>query len=231
MVVYPHPADRVWAALTSSEALAAWFMPNDFEPAVGHRFTFQAKPADPRPAAACLPGRAGGHERRARSRALRRGLARLPGHLPSLGKVPGVTASDVTASVRSNHVALTNLEVISVPVSDQERAKQFYVGKLGFTVQIDAGFGEAMRWVMLRPPGSGTCITLVTWFETMPAGSLNGSVLGCDNLEKTLDDLASQGVAFHEDEIQSAPWGRWKTFSDPDGNGWILQQSNPDFGG
>ncbi len=43
-VVYPHPADRVWAALTSSEALAAWFMPNDFEPAVGHRFTFQAKP-------------------------------------------------------------------------------------------------------------------------------------------------------------------------------------------
>ena len=40
-VVYPHPVDRVWAALTSSEALAAWLMPNDFEPAVGHRFTFR----------------------------------------------------------------------------------------------------------------------------------------------------------------------------------------------
>ena len=43
--VYPHPVDRVWAALTSSEALAAWLMPNDFQPAVGHRFTFRTKPA------------------------------------------------------------------------------------------------------------------------------------------------------------------------------------------
>ena len=44
-VVYPHPVDRVWAALTSSEALAAWLMPNDFQPVVGHRFTFRTKPA------------------------------------------------------------------------------------------------------------------------------------------------------------------------------------------
>src|SRR5215472_6231567 len=44
-VVYPHPVDRVWAALTSSEALAAWLMPNDFQPVVGHRFTFRTRPA------------------------------------------------------------------------------------------------------------------------------------------------------------------------------------------
>ena len=44
-VTYPHPVDRVWAALTSSEALAAWLMPNDFEPVIGHRFTFRTKPA------------------------------------------------------------------------------------------------------------------------------------------------------------------------------------------
>jgi uncharacterized protein YndB with AHSA1/START domain len=43
-VSYPHPPSRVWEALTSSEALAAWFMPNDFEPVAGHRFTFQTKP-------------------------------------------------------------------------------------------------------------------------------------------------------------------------------------------
>jgi uncharacterized protein YndB with AHSA1/START domain len=43
-MTYPYPADRVWAALTSSEALSAWFMPNDFKPAVGHRFTFRARP-------------------------------------------------------------------------------------------------------------------------------------------------------------------------------------------
>jgi predicted enzyme related to lactoylglutathione lyase len=128
-------------------------------------------------------------------------------------------------------MALTNLEVVSVPVSDQERAKQFYADQLGFSVEIDSTFGESMRWVMLRPPGSRTAITLVNWFETMPAGSLNGSVLGCDDLEKTLAELTARGVTFAEDEIQEAPWGRWKTFTDPDGNGWVLQQNNPSFGG
>jgi predicted enzyme related to lactoylglutathione lyase len=128
-------------------------------------------------------------------------------------------------------MALTNLEVVSVPVSDQERAKQFYAGQLGFSVEIDSTFGESMRWVMLRPPGSRTAITLVNWFESMPAGSLNGSVLGCDDLEKTLAELTARGVTFAEDEIQEAPWGRWKTFTDPDGNGWVLQQNNPSFPG
>jgi catechol 2,3-dioxygenase-like lactoylglutathione lyase family enzyme len=128
-------------------------------------------------------------------------------------------------------MALTNLSVVSVPVSDQDRAKRFYADTLGFSVDIDSSFGDGMRWVMLRPPGSGTAITLVTWFETMPAGSLKGSVLSCDDLDKTLADLAARGVSFNEDEAQEAPWGRWKTFDDPDGNGWVLQQDNPDFRG
>ncbi len=129
-------------------------------------------------------------------------------------------------------MSIVNLEVVSVPVSDQDRAKQFYMGKLGFTLEMDSSLGDGgMRWVMLRPPGSGTRITLVTWFETMPAGALKGSVLGCDDIARTADELAARGVTFSEDEIQEAPWGRWKTFDDPDGNGWVLQQSNPDFGG
>jgi catechol 2,3-dioxygenase-like lactoylglutathione lyase family enzyme len=127
-------------------------------------------------------------------------------------------------------MALNNLELVSVPVSDQERAKRFYAGKLGFTVLMDDTFGQGMRWVMLRPPGSGTSITLVTWFDTMPPGSLRGTVLGCDNLEETLGELTARGVTFNEDEIEEAPWGRWKTFDDPDGNGWIVQQSNPSLG-
>jgi uncharacterized glyoxalase superfamily protein PhnB len=65
----------------------------------------------------------------------------------------------------------------------------------------------------------------------MPAGSLNGAVLGCDDLEETLAELTARGLEFAEEEIQQAPWGRWKTFTDPDGNGWVLQQNNPDFGG
>ena len=128
-------------------------------------------------------------------------------------------------------MGITNLEVISVPVSDQERAKLFYTQTLGFTVEIDSNFGESMRWIMLRPPGSGTAVTLVTWFDTMPAGSLNGAVLGCDDLEETLAELTGRGLEFAEEEIQQAPWGRWKTFTDPDGNGWVLQQNNPDFPG
>jgi catechol 2,3-dioxygenase-like lactoylglutathione lyase family enzyme len=124
-------------------------------------------------------------------------------------------------------MALTNLEVISVPVSDQDRAKSFYAEKLGFSVEMDSTFGDGgMRWVMLRPPGSGTAVTLVTWFDTMPAGSLKGSVLGCDDLEMTLAELTARGVKFAEIDIQEAPWGRWKTFDDPDGNGWVLQQNN-----
>ena len=66
--------------------------------------------------------------------------------------------------------------------------------------------------------------------RTMPAGSLKGSVLTCDDLEKTVAELAGRGVTFNEDDIQEAPWGRWKTCDDPDGNGWIVQQNNPDFG-
>jgi hypothetical protein len=86
---------------------------------------------------------------------------------------------------------------------------------------MDASFGESMRWVMLRPPGSRAAITLVTWFETMPAGSLNGSALSCDDISKTLAELSATGVTFNEDEIQEAPSGRWKPFADPDGNGWV----------
>jgi catechol 2,3-dioxygenase-like lactoylglutathione lyase family enzyme len=128
-------------------------------------------------------------------------------------------------------MAVSNLEVVSIPVSDQERAKQFYAGTLGFTVAMDRSFGESMRWVMLRPPGGGTCITLVTWFDSMPAGSLSGMVLGCDDLGQTLAELTARGLVFAEDQVQEAPWGRWKTFTDPDGNGWVLQQDNPDFAG
>jgi catechol 2,3-dioxygenase-like lactoylglutathione lyase family enzyme len=128
-------------------------------------------------------------------------------------------------------MTLNSLQVVSIPVSDQDRARDFYADVLGFAVEVDSDFGNgSMRWVMLRPPGSATAITLVTWFDTMPAGSLRGSVLGCDDLEQTLAELSGRGLVFAEDAIQEAPWGRWKTFADPDGNSWVLQQSNPAFG-
>jgi hypothetical protein len=59
----------------------------------------------------------------------------------------------------------------------------------------------------------------------MPAGSLSGTVLACDDLEATVAALEARGLTFAEAEVQESPWGRWKTFTDPDGNGWVLQQS------
>jgi catechol 2,3-dioxygenase-like lactoylglutathione lyase family enzyme len=129
-------------------------------------------------------------------------------------------------------MALSGIEVISVPVTDQDTAKRFYSEALGFTVEMDSTFGDGgMRWVMLRPPDGGTAVTLVTWFGTMVPGSQRGTVLGCDDIDQTAADLKARGVAFHEDGIQEAPWGRWLTFADPDGNAWVLQQTNPEFGG
>jgi catechol 2,3-dioxygenase-like lactoylglutathione lyase family enzyme len=127
-------------------------------------------------------------------------------------------------------MALSSIEVISVPVSDQDASKKFYSETLGFTVDMDAAFGEGtMRWVMLRPPGGGTAITLVTWFDTMTPGSQRGTVLGCDDIEQTAAGLKARGIVFHEDAVEEAPWGRWLTFDDPDGNAWVLQQTNPEF--
>ena len=134
-----------------------------------------------------------------------------------------------SAQRRRNTMAVTAVEVISVPVSDQDRAKRFYAEVLGFTAVMDSAFGDdgSMRWVMLRPPAGGSAITLVTWFPELPAGSLRGTVLGCDDIEQTAAGLRQRGLAFNESEIAEAPWGRWLTFADPDGNAWVLQQTSP----
>ena len=75
----------------------------------------------------------------------------------------------------------------------------------------------------MSPPGAETSITLVTWFDTMPPGSVQGLVVGTDNVAEARSQLIKNGVDLSE--IQVAPWGRSATFSDPDRNRWILQQS------
>ena len=120
-------------------------------------------------------------------------------------------------------MALTHVRVISVPVTDQDQAKTFYVDVLGFEVRRDAPFAEGQRWVEVAPPGAETSLTLVTWFPAMPPGSLTGLVLGCDDIDATYAQLAGRGVTF-AGPIEDAPWGRFATFTDPDGNGWVLAQ-------
>jgi predicted enzyme related to lactoylglutathione lyase len=121
-------------------------------------------------------------------------------------------------------MAITRVQLFSVPVSDPERAKSFYVDTLGFTLVSDAMMGEDQRWIQVVPPGAQTSITLVTWFETMPSGSLRGLVLETDDLEGDIHRLREAGVAF-DSGVERAPWGQYAQFSNPDGNGLILQQT------
>jgi catechol 2,3-dioxygenase-like lactoylglutathione lyase family enzyme len=114
-------------------------------------------------------------------------------------------------------------QLFSVPVSDQDRARDFYVDVLGFALLADQQFTPEMRWVMVAPPGAQTALTLVTWFPSMPPGSLQGTVLETDDLEGDVAALSAKGVAVSE--LQDAPWGRFVTFADPDGNGLVLQAS------
>lgn len=119
---------------------------------------------------------------------------------------------------------ITRVQLFSVPVSDQDRARDFCVDVLGFELVADNVMGSDMRWVAVAPKGASTSITLVTWFPTMSPGSLKGLVLETDNLEVDTERLRSARVAI-EDDIQEAPWGRFVTFDDPDGNGIVLQST------
>jgi predicted enzyme related to lactoylglutathione lyase len=122
-------------------------------------------------------------------------------------------------------VTITHLQLLSLPVSDPDRSKVFYVDTLGFTLLSDTRMGE-MRWLQVRPGSGQTSITLVTWFPTMPAGSTKGTVLETDDLDGDIERLRARGVAI-EGAPEQAPWGRFVTFEDPDGNGLILQTTAP----
>jgi catechol 2,3-dioxygenase-like lactoylglutathione lyase family enzyme len=120
-------------------------------------------------------------------------------------------------------MTIQDVKVISVPVSDQARSKAFYTEKLGFECSRDDDSVPGIRWVQVTPDGGTTSLTLVTWFETMPAGSLQGLVLGSTDLRSDCDELAANGVPFDR-PLEEQPWGAEAVISDPDGNKIVLQQ-------
>ncbi len=119
-------------------------------------------------------------------------------------------------------MTITQVQLFSLPVRDQDQARDFYLDTLGFELVSDTPMGPDQRWVQVRPPGSQTSISLVTWFPGMPAGSVQGTVLETDDLDKDVTELTARGVRI-EGGIQQMPWGRFVTFDDPDGNGLVLQ--------
>lgn len=113
------------------------------------------------------------------------------------------------------------LELIQVPVSDIDRAKAFYVEKVGFSADHDHQVTDELRFVQLTPPGSTCSIALTSGAHQMKPGSIEGLQMVVDDAEASRKELAERGVEVSD--IQVFPWGTFVTFQDPDGNGWALQ--------
>jgi catechol 2,3-dioxygenase-like lactoylglutathione lyase family enzyme len=125
------------------------------------------------------------------------------------------------------------LEVVPIPVSDVERAKRFYGEQVGFVVDLDTRLGDEMRLVQLTPPGSGCSIHLSSGMLNMPPGVLEGLMLVVSDIEAARAELVERGVqASPVQHMADGAWvegrgGDWNSFvffSDPDGNGWVLQE-------
>ncbi len=119
------------------------------------------------------------------------------------------------------------LELIPIPVADVERAKSFYEDKAGFNLDNDVTVKEGLRFIQLTPPGSGCSISIGEGLTEMAPGSLEGLQLVVADIDAARGELLERGVEVGE--VQDFPWGKFVFFSDPDGNGWAVQQI-PDYG-
>jgi predicted enzyme related to lactoylglutathione lyase len=114
------------------------------------------------------------------------------------------------------------LELIGVPVSDVDRAKAFYSEQVGFTVDHDHTVSDEIRFVQITPPGSACSIAFGKGVSTMEPGTLQGLQVVVDDADAARAHLVGNGV--DASDVEELPWGRFVYFSDPDGNGWALQQ-------
>ena len=118
------------------------------------------------------------------------------------------------------------LELVPIPVSDVDRAKAFYVEKIGFNLDHDVQPGNGMRVVQLTPPGSACSIVIGTGMSgisEMRPGSIKGLHLVVADVNKVCAELAGRGVAVSA--VDEYPGGiKYSYFSDLDGNSWALQE-------
>jgi catechol 2,3-dioxygenase-like lactoylglutathione lyase family enzyme len=117
------------------------------------------------------------------------------------------------------------LELVAVPVSDVDRAKAFYTERVGFNADHDYQVSDTIRFVQLTPPGSACSIAIGSGLVETPPGSAQGLQLVVGDIEAARAELLERGVEVGE--IQDFPWGSFVFFSDPDGNGWAVQQVEP----
>ena len=126
------------------------------------------------------------------------------------------------------------LEVVVIPVSDVDRAKAFYVDRMGFVLDVDHQPNEHFRVVQMTPRGSGCSVTIGTGLAKMEPGSLQGLQLSVGDIEAAHAELTSRGVPVsavqHHDgagfaDGQGGDYNSFIFFQDPDGNAWAIQQS------
>ena len=113
------------------------------------------------------------------------------------------------------------LELVAVPVTDVDRAKEFYE-RAGFVVDHDQTVSEEIRFVQLTPPGSACSIAIGKGLTTMAPGSLDNLQAVVADADAVHADLTGRGV--EASAVDDQPWGRFVYFADPDGNRWSLQQ-------
>ena len=114
------------------------------------------------------------------------------------------------------------LELVAVPVSDVDRAKAFYTEKAGFNADHGHRVSDEVRFVQLTPPGSACSIAIGSGISQSEPGSVQGMQLVVSDINAARTELAERGVDVSE--VQEFDWGSFVFFSDPDGNGWALQQ-------
>ncbi|WP_017591905.1 VOC family protein [Nocardiopsis potens] len=118
-------------------------------------------------------------------------------------------------------MAITHARLIALPVVDQDRARDFYVGVLGFTVLADRTLGH-VRWLQVAPPGAGTGFVLTVLEQGFTQCGTRGITLESDDLDGDCARLAAAGVEVEGPDEH--PWGREAGFSDPDGNAFVLAE-------
>lgn len=114
------------------------------------------------------------------------------------------------------------LELVNVPVSDVDRARDFYANQVGFALDHDHTVSDELRFVQLTPKGSGCSIAIGTGLSDQVPGSVGGLQLVVEDADAARAELVSRGV--DASPVQEFPWGRFTFFRDPDGNGWAVQQ-------
>jgi catechol 2,3-dioxygenase-like lactoylglutathione lyase family enzyme len=117
------------------------------------------------------------------------------------------------------------LELVNVPVSDVDRAKAFYTEKAGFHADVDARVSDSLRFVQLTPPGSACSISIGEGLSSAKPGAAQGLQMVVADIHSAREELVQRGLEVGD--VQVFPWGSFVFFSDPDGNGWAVQQLAP----